>query len=162
MSVGGHVLQGPLNPVICQRTLTTRGCMNSWVTAFKRISSKSRSVEKYTTQQQLIMAPTTRSTIRPSTPTKPQKPKEYDTVEKGRFFNAYDHRKPNVSLRTIADEYAPSFSTAQRWLDKRTKLGSPALRRTRKLAERLGRLPGISPETCKMLVSPSRNPIRDQ
>jgi hypothetical protein len=60
------------------------------------------------------MAPTIRSTIRPSTPTKRRKYKEYDTIQKGRFFNVYDRRKAGISLRTIADEYTPSFSTAQR------------------------------------------------
>jgi hypothetical protein len=76
-------------------------------------------------------------------------------IEKARFFDAYDNREPGVSLRMIASEYAPCFSTAQLWLDKRTKLGSPALRRTRKLAKRLGPSPGVSLNTCKMLVSPS-------
>jgi hypothetical protein len=108
------------------------------------------------------MAPSTRSTTRPSTPTKPRKRKEYDTIKKARFFDAYDDRKAGVSLRTIASEYAPSYTTAQRWLKGRTKLGSPALRRTRKLAKRLGPSPGVSLNTCKMLVSPSRNPVRDQ
>jgi hypothetical protein len=108
------------------------------------------------------MAPSIRSTIRPSTPMKPRKRKEYDTIKKARFFDAYDDRKPGVSLRTVADEYTPSFSTAQRWLNERAKLGSLALRRTRKLIKRLGPSPRVSLNTYKILVSPSRNPVRDQ
>jgi hypothetical protein len=52
--------------------------------------------------------------------------------------------------------------TGRRWLKQRDLLGSPAFRRTRKLSSRLGRKSRISDETCKILVSPSRNPIRDQ
>ena len=108
------------------------------------------------------MAPSTRSTARPSTPIRSSRPGEYDTIQKGRFYNAYDTRAESLSLRDIADANAPSLTTAHRWLQERAQLGSPALRRTRKLAKRLGPLPGVSPNTCKMLVSPSRNPVRDQ
>jgi hypothetical protein len=108
------------------------------------------------------MAPSMRSTIRPSTPIRSSRPGEYNTIEKGRFFNAYDTRDPRVSLRGIAATYAPSLTTAHRWLEERAQLGSPALRRTRKLAKQFGPLPGVSPNTCKMLISPSRNPVQDQ
>jgi hypothetical protein len=62
------------------------------------------------------MAPSTRSTIRPSTPTRPRRPCDYDTIEKMRFYNAYDMRKPGTSARAVAREHAPSWTTAQRWL----------------------------------------------
>ena len=108
------------------------------------------------------MAPTTRSTSRQTPPPTNSRPGDYDTVKKLRFFNAYDARGPTDSLRSIAREYAPSLSTAHRWLKERNQLGSPAHRRTRKLSVRLGRRPAVSKEQCETLVSPSKNPVRDQ
>jgi transposase len=108
------------------------------------------------------MAPTTRSMSRQTPPPAISRPGDYDTVKKLRFFNAYDTRGPTDSLRSIAREYAPSLSTAHRWLKKRNELGSPAYRRTRKLSVRLGRRPAVSKEQCQILVSPSKNPVRDQ
>jgi hypothetical protein len=54
------------------------------------------------------MAPSTRSTARPSTLTKPSKAHKYDTIKKGRFFNAYDSRQPGVSARAITATNTPS------------------------------------------------------
>jgi len=79
-----------------------------------------------------------------------------------RFFNAWDDREPGASLRAIARDYAPSRATGARWLKQRDELGSPAHRRTRQMSKVLGRRSRISKETCQMLVSPSRNPVRDQ
>jgi len=108
------------------------------------------------------MAPSTRSTARPSTLIKSSNPIQYDTIQKGRVFNAYNSRDPRVSLRAIAAAHAPSLSTAHRWLKERAQLGSPTLRKTRKLGKNFGPAPRVSIETCKILVSPSRNPVQDQ
>jgi hypothetical protein len=79
------------------------------------------------------MAPLTRSTICPSTPIRSPRLGEYDMIQKGWFFNAYNTRVEGLSLRDIVATYAPSLTTAYRWLEERAQLGSPALRRTRKL-----------------------------
>jgi hypothetical protein len=70
-------------------------------------------------KQQLIMAPSTPSTTRPSTLIRSSRPGEYDTIQKGRFYNAYDTRAEGLSLRDIADANAPSLTTAHRWLQER-------------------------------------------
>jgi hypothetical protein len=101
------------------------------------------------------MAPRTRSQ-------KPPREGEYDTPAKARFFDAWDGREPGETLTSIAAKKAPSYATAHRWLQKRNQIGSPARRRTRKLSTRLGRRSRVSKEACEMLVSPSRNPVRNQ
>jgi len=108
------------------------------------------------------MAPTKRSK-RPRTPSpRPAGSCEYTTTKKMRFFHAYDTREPGESLRSIASEYAPSIPTGARWLKQRDEIGSLAHRKTRQRSKVLGRRSSVSKETCKMLVSPRRNPVRDQ
>ena len=108
------------------------------------------------------MAPKTRS----AGPTTPQKPKSshtvYTTRHRIRFFDAWDTRAPSISLRQFCQDRDPDFGTASRWLCQRNTFGSPAYRHTRKLSNKLGRPPIVSKEQCQMLVSPSRNPVRDQ
>ena len=87
---------------------------------------------------------------------------QYDTPAKARFFDAWDSRGPNDTINTIAAAKAPSLSSAHRWLKQRNTLGSPGLRRTRKLSKNLGRPSQVSAGVCKMLVSPSQNHVRDQ
>ena len=94
------------------------------------------------------MAPSTRSKCRETPPPTNSRPGDYDTVQKLRFYNAYDARSAGDSLRLIAREYAPSVPTTYRWLKQRDQLGSPTYRRTRKLSARLGRRPAILKEQC--------------
>lgn len=79
-----------------------------------------------------------------------------------RFYDAWDKRSPTRSLRALEREFGLTHPNGQRWLDQRTALGSPAYHRTRKLSDNLGPHPKVSADTCKMLVSPSRNKVRDQ
>jgi hypothetical protein len=108
------------------------------------------------------MAPQTRSHRLETPPQERSKDIEADTIKKSRFFNAWDTRETGVTVRSICKKTKTTTPTGRRWLKQRAQLGSPALRRTRKLSDRLGRKSRISEETCKMLVSPSRNPVRDQ
>jgi hypothetical protein len=48
-----------------------------------------------------------------------------------------------------------SFPTARGWLRKRNSLGSPAARRTRKLASRLGRPYTVSKDSLQAILDPS-------
>ncbi|RDL42414.1 uncharacterized protein BP5553_02393 [Venustampulla echinocandica] len=104
--------------------------------------------------------------IRSAGPITPQKPKSshtvYTTRHRIRFFDAWDTRAPGLSLRQFCQDRDPDFGTASRWLRQRNTFGSPAYRRTRRLSNKLGRPPIVSKEQCQMLVSPLRNPVRDQ
>lgn len=108
------------------------------------------------------MAPSTRNIPRIVTPSKRKSYFESDTPKKSAFFNAWDNRTPGKSLRSIATRFQVHHSTASNWLNDRELNGSPAFRRQRKRSKKLGRKSRISTDTCEMLVSPSRNPVRDQ
>ncbi|KAH7384803.1 hypothetical protein BKA64DRAFT_149709 [Cadophora sp. MPI-SDFR-AT-0126] len=99
------------------------------------------------------MAPSTRFTKRPSTPEYQSHVGEYNTIEKTRFFNAYDREYPGKSIPVLALESGTSEPTAKRWL--------AAYRHTRKRSKILGKQSRVSKEQCERLVSPS-NPVRDQ
>jgi transposase len=108
------------------------------------------------------MATSTRSTVRFHTPPS-NSCHEANIVRKTRFFDAFDARQPkNDSLRSIAKAQDIPLGTAHRWLRQRSLLGSPAYRRTRRLSKSLGRKPKVTKRDCRRLVSPSRNPLRDQ
>lgn len=108
------------------------------------------------------MAPSTRHTNRASTP--PSRPRacESDTPKTNRFFQAYDTRDASESITSISKDIGITHPTGLKWLRERELLGSPAYRRTRKMSLKLGRRPKVSKEPCQMLVSPSRNPVRNQ
>lgn len=108
------------------------------------------------------MAPSTRSTFRPSTLPRPIRACEANTIKRLSFFRAYDNRHEGENIRAIATAENITFRTANRWLQQRRELGSPAYRRLRKRSQHLGRASRISQEQCQMLVSPTRNPVRDQ
>jgi hypothetical protein len=108
------------------------------------------------------MAPTTRSAD-PITPPKGRSNQVvYTTRHRVRFYDAWDEQEPGTSLRQFCDSHEPDLSTASRWLRQRNTFGSPAYHRTRKLSQKLGRHSAVSEEQCKMLVSPTRNLVRDQ
>jgi hypothetical protein len=126
-----------------------RGCRNSWRrghihqnnTTFSPIHS--------------IMATSTLS----------ESPKrgEYDTIKRSRFFNAFDSKENNVGVaglcKTLDFNLPPS--TARRWLKERDSLGSPGLRRTRKLAARLGRKSKVS-EADLEKVTNQEDPLHEE
>jgi transposase len=107
------------------------------------------------------MAPSTRNTDHPSTPSRRTKGSEADTPKKSAFFREVDKPKACQSIRSIAHDFDVSHSTALRWLHDREINGSPAFRHKRRRSDKLGRRSAVSAETCKMLVSPS-NPVRIQ
>ena len=89
-------------------------------------------------------------------------PPNYDSPTKVRFFKAWDEREPGQSLRAFTAQCTPSKSTAARWLQERDNIGSPTGRKARKRSTRLSRRSKLSKDTCKILISPSRNRVRDQ
>jgi hypothetical protein len=108
------------------------------------------------------MAPSTRNTDRITTPSKRTNGCEADTPKKSAFYRAYDTRDASQSIRSLARDFQVANSTALNWLHDREINGSPAYRHIRRRSDKLGRRSQVSAETCKMLVSPSRNPIRTQ
>jgi hypothetical protein len=102
-------------------------------------------------------------------PTRPQTPSnrslhkgDYDTVRRVRFYEECDRASPSRSRSSLALDFAPSRRTGLRWLKERDQLGDIAMRSLRKRSNRLGRPSKVTVDVCKMLVSPSRNPVRDQ
>jgi hypothetical protein len=108
------------------------------------------------------MAPSTRRINRETTPDRPIPYKEFDTVQKTRFFREWDERDQSQSQRVFYATQTVSRTTGQRWLQERDALGDIAYRRTRKQSEILGRPEIIAPDQYRILVSPSKNPVRDQ
>ncbi len=86
---------------------------------------------------------------------------EADIIKRARFFEAWDSRPPNQSIRAFAKLHGFSFSTTRYWVRQRQSLGSLAYRRTRKRSTRLGRKRKISDKDINKLLSPS-NPVRKQ
>lgn len=66
------------------------------------------------------------------------------------------------SRRAIAADCGISESTARDWDRKYKEMGSLAFRRTRPRSAILGRKSKVTKAMCKLIVSPTRNPIRKQ
>lgn len=87
--------------------------------------------------------------------------REYDTLKKARFFDAFDRRKlEGKTAKQIYREKDVPKRTAENWLRIRKELGSKAERHTRKLSDKLGRKGKLSPELCKWLCT-IENKYRD-
>ena len=94
------------------------------------------------------------------TPPRSSERREYDTIHKCRFYNAFDSKQKGDSLRQICKKPDINIppSTGHRWLTERDILGSKALRRTRKTSKRLGRKYKVSAATLAPLLDES-NPL---
>ena len=79
------------------------------------------------------------------------------TPKKTEFFTIWDSRPEGESRNAFCDRTGYKRTNTKRWLDQRQLLGSPAYRRTRKLAERLGRKPRMSDEAVRDLLDPKKN-----
>jgi hypothetical protein len=71
----------------------------------------------------LIMAPTTRRAACERTPPRERHVGEYDTIEKDRFFDAYDREHGVKSIPMIALESRTTEPTAKCWLRDRRENG---------------------------------------
>jgi heat shock protein HspQ len=103
------------------------------------------------------------SNCEPHTPPRETKPGAFDTIRRARFFDAWDNRAEGEGVQKICKRPDISIapSTGRKWLKQREELGSPALRRTRKLSFRLGRKSTISEETLDDLMN-ENNPLNSQ
>lgn len=77
----------------------------------------------------------------PTMPQKSRKRREFDTIKKFRFYNAFDTKSTDASLRQIAKlpEIKVPDSTCRRWFKERESLGKEALRLSRKRSSTLAR-----------------------
>ena len=108
------------------------------------------------------MARHTRRTAYSSPPPDPLHGKEADTLRKCRFFDALDDNPTKRSQSWICIELGIDEKTGRNWKAQREEMGSLARRSTRGRSTTLGRRSKITKSMCKMLVDPSRNPVRRQ
>lgn len=108
------------------------------------------------------MAPTLRGARFRTPSPEPLANREATTTRKCKFFDALAQEARSKSLRRISKDCGIVESTGRKWKKQLDNMGSLAKRRTRQRSSILGRKSKVSKSTCKMLVSPSRNPVRDQ
>lgn len=108
------------------------------------------------------MAPTTRQNDRSTPPPNETIAREASTIKKTRFFDAFDARFQNESTRSICRDLKVDPKTGRRWLQQRREIGQKAYRRTRNTSLRLGRPFSVTEKELQMLISPSKNPVRNQ
>lgn len=99
---------------------------------------------------------------RPTTPERPIIVREHKSTTHKNFFYHYDVVRTNETHKEICDKVGIHRNTGYNWLRKRRELGSPARHHTRKLSNRLGPASKVTKKTVELLLSPSRNPARDQ
>jgi transposase len=88
--------------------------------------------------------------------------REATTTRRCRFFDALSRDGGSKSLRSISKDCGIGETTGRDWKKQFESMGSLAKRKTRKRSTKLGRPSKVLKLTCKMLVSPSRNPVRKQ
>ena len=88
--------------------------------------------------------------------------KEATTSRRCHFFDALSRNCGSIPLRRISKDCGIHESTGRKWRKQFENMGSLAKRKTRKRSTVLGRKSKVSKSTSKMLVSPSRNPVRKQ
>jgi len=86
------------------------------------------------------------ATMAPSTPIKQAKRREWSTIRRVRFFDAFDSKEKEQGVSLIADlpTIEIPYSTARLWLRQRDNIGLKALRSTRKTSSILGRRAKVS------------------
>ena len=105
------------------------------------------------------MAPSTRVIERLVTPPRRIKNRELNTVQKTSFYNAFDTRPADQSIRRFATANGYIYETARDLVNERKRIGPLAYRHSRARSNKLGRPCKISKTTCRKLLSPS-NPKR--
>ena len=88
--------------------------------------------------------------------------KEATTTRRCRFYDALSRNTGSKSLHSISKECNIPESTGRFWKQQYDNMGSLAKRRTWQRSKALGRPSRVTKSTCKLLVSPSRNPVRKQ
>jgi len=114
------------------------------------------------TFQLLIMAPPTRlNPLRTPSP-EPLAGREATTTRKCKFYNALARDGESKSLRWISADCKISEAYSRKWKKQLKEMGPIAKRKTRQRSQVLRRKSKVTKSMCKLLVSPSRNPVRKQ
>jgi hypothetical protein len=109
------------------------------------------------------MAPNTRRITRSWTPEDRKRQEEWTTPQKRAFFEVWHKQKLSQSLRQICRARSIPESTARAWINQRYLYGTPiASQRKRKWSTAIGRPEKVTEKDIKLLLSPSRNPVRNQ
>ncbi|KAF2420199.1 hypothetical protein EJ08DRAFT_683420 [Tothia fuscella] len=99
----------------------------------------------------------------PSTPDNKPKRREYNTIERSRFFDAFNNAPPGTTAGEIC--HMPQInmppSTGRTLLKMREKIGSPARRRTRKRSSRLGRKSEVTAAVLSYITD-QNHPIHEK
>ena len=140
---------------------STSGCRNSWPTEDYPIFENQQIDLFNLLLLNLPMAPTTRLRNRNTPLLNGIIVREAITTKKTRFFNAWDERLPNKGLNAFYKRKTIPPSLAHRWLREQQVIGSPTYRRSRRRSIKLGRPFNIPKEQLRILVSPSKNPVRN-
>lgn len=108
------------------------------------------------------MGPQTRSQTRQNSLRRTIGRREYETPRKTQFYDLYDAQNQHTTHASLCRQLGIDRKTGRNWLHQRELLGPQAYRRTRPLSESLGQPKKLSYEACQALLSPSKNPVRDQ
>jgi hypothetical protein len=90
----------------------------------------------------------------PSTPQKTRVRHEYNTIDRTRFFNAFDLKKPSHGVGFVCHlpEVDIPSPTGRRWLKQRENIGSKAYRSQRKNSSNIGRKRKVSASDLERLT----------
>jgi hypothetical protein len=106
-------------------------------------------------QQNISYAFSFPAPMAPSMPLYSPKRGKYDNINRAHSFDTYNTRSSSTSLGQVCRklDFKLPTSTARSRLNQCKNLGSPALRRTRNLAYRLGRKCKVSTENLKKITN---------
>ena len=116
-----------------------------------------------TTQQPfVIMAPPTRLNPYRTPPRSPLAGRDATTRRRTKFFDALTDNKGAIPLTRISKKCGISESCGRKWKEIWQNEGDEGKRHPRQRSKVLGRNSQVTKSMCKMLCSPSRNPVRKQ
>jgi hypothetical protein len=154
----GYKFAHPPDPP-SQQGLTEFSAIMSAPHKIRILSFPSNYKQTYST---LDMAPPTRlNPLRTPSPD-PLDGHEATTRRKCKFYDALTNSKGAIPLNSISAKCGISEACGRLWKQQWMDMGSEAKRRLRPRSEILGRKSKVSKSICKMLCSPSRNPVRKQ
>jgi hypothetical protein len=108
------------------------------------------------------MAPPTRTHPFRTPSPEPLANREATTRRKTKFLDALVRTAGTKSLRSLSKDAGIIEGTGRYWKKQWENMGSEAKKKTRSRCKVLGRKSRVTKSMCKMLVSPSRNPVRKQ
>lgn len=108
------------------------------------------------------MAPPTRLNPYRTPPRSPLTGRDATTRRRTKFFDALTDSKGAIPLTRISQKCGISESCGRKWKEIWQNEGDEGKRHPRQRSKVLGRNSRVTKSMCKMLCSPSRNPVRKQ